>query len=96
MIGLDFFDASINRIAAWVVGMRDMIKSLLYAELLPNKEMAELQNERNFSKLLMMSEEMKSMPFGDVWNYYLESMGVPVQWYGEVERYENEVLSKRG
>ena len=96
MIGMDFFDASINRIAAWAIGMRDMIKSLLYAELLPNKEMAQLQNDRNFSKLLMMSEEMKTMPFGDVWNYYLTQMGTPVEWYNEVEEYEREVLSKRG
>ena len=95
MIGMDFFDGAINRIAAWSVGMRDMIKCLLYAELLPNEEMKQLQDERNFSKLLMRSEEMKTMPFGDVWNYYLEKNGTPVDFYPEIERYEREVLSER-
>jgi L-rhamnose isomerase len=96
VIALDFFDASINRVAAWVTGMRDMIKALLYAELLPNARMAELQDKRNFTELMVVSEEMKTMPFGDVWNYYLHEMGVPENWFGEVVRYENEVLSKRG
>ena len=96
MIGMDFFDASINRIAAWATGMRDMIKCLLYAELMPHKEMAKMQEERNFSKLLVTSEEMKTMPMGDVWNYYLMLNNVPENFYPEVERYEKEVLSKRG
>lgn len=97
-IGLDFFDASINRIAAWTVGMRNMIKALLYAELLPNAHMAKLQEERNFTELMMCSEEMKSYPFGDVWDYYCEQSGVPVaeSWFKEVKAYEETVLAKRG
>lgn len=72
LLALDFFDASINRISAWVVGMRNMQKALLYALLLPNAELAKLQEERNFTKLMMLSEEMKTYPMGDVWNYFCE------------------------
>lgn len=97
LLALDFFDASINRISAWVVGMRNMQKALLYALLQPTKEMAKLQEERDFSKLMMVSEELKCYPFGDVWNYFCELNGVPAKedWYGEVLKYEEEVLSKR-
>ena len=96
-IALDYFDASINRISAWVVGMRNMQKALLYALLLPNAELAKLQEERNFTKLMMLSEEMKTYPMGDVWNYFCEIHGVPAKedWFKEIERYEAEVLSKR-
>ena len=97
LLALDFFDASINRISAWVVGMRNMQKALLYALLLPNAELAKLQEERNFTKLMMLSEEMKTYPMGDVWNYFCEIHGVPAKedWFKEIERYEAEVLSKR-
>ena len=96
-MALDYFDASINRISAWVVGMRNMQKALLYALLLPNAELAKLQEERNFTKLMMLSEEMKTYPMGDVWNYFCEIHGVPAKedWFKEIERYEAEVLSKR-
>ena len=97
LLALDFFDASINRISAWVVGMRNMQKALLFALLQPNEEMAKLQEERNFTKLMMMSEELKCYPFGDVWNYFCELNHVPAKedWFEEVESYEKNVLSKR-
>lgn len=97
LIGLDFFDASINRVSAWVVGMRNMLKSLLYATLLPNEKLASLQNENKFTELMMLQEELKFYPFGDVWNYFCESNGVPERedWFAEVTAYEAEVLSKR-
>ncbi len=97
LIGLDFFDASINRIAAWVTGMRNMQKALLSALLKPNKELSELQNDRNFTKLLVMQEEIKTYPVGDVWDYFCEINNVPVgiKWFDEVEKYEKDVLLKR-
>ena len=97
LLALDFFDASINRISAWVVGMRNMQKALLNALLLPNARMAELQNNRQFTELMMLSEEMKTYPFGDVWDYFCEQNGAPVKeaWFEEVKRYEADVLAKR-
>ena len=98
LLALDFFDASINRIAAWVIGMRDMQKALLYALLMPNARLAKLQEERRFTELLMQQEELKTYPFGDVWDYFCETLGAPVKesWFAEVEKYETEVLAKRG
>lgn len=97
LLALDFFDASINRISAWVVGMRNMQKALLNALLLPNGKMAELQNERKFTELMMLSEEMKTYPLGDVWDYFCEQNGAPVKeaWFEEVKGYEADVLAKR-
>ena len=97
LLALDFFDASINRISAWVVGMRNMQKALLNALLLPNGKMAELQNERKFTELMMLSEAMKTSPLGDVWDYFCEQNGAPVKeaWFEEVKRYEADVLVKR-
>ena len=94
-IALDYFDASINRIGAWVTGQRSMQKALLYAMLLPNDTMKELQESGSFGKLMYMNELFKMMPVGDVWNEYLTRQGLSETWYGEVERYEKEVLSKR-
>jgi len=96
-IGMDYFDASINRVAAWTTGMRNMLKCLLYAELLPNDKMEQLQNEGNFTKLMNVSEEVKTYPFGDVWDYYCEQKGVKVgeDWFDDAMKYEAEVLSKR-
>ncbi len=98
IMGLDFFDASINRVAAWTVGMRNLQKALLYGLLSPNKKLAELQEEGKYTELMMLQEEVKVYPFGDVWNYFCEKNGVPAKedWYQEVEKYEKEVLSKRG
>ena len=97
-IALDYFDASINRISAWVTGYRNLQKALLYALLQPNEELQKLQDEQNFSKLMVVQEEFKTLPFSDVWNEYCERCGKPKdgEWFDEVERYEREVLSKRG
>lgn len=97
IIGLDFFDASINRVAAWTIGTRNMIKALLYAMLVPNEYLKQLQEEGNFTERLALMEEFKTYPFGAVWDYYCEKMGVPVResWLEEVKAYEQEVLFKR-
>ena len=97
LLALDFFDASINRICAWVIGMRNMQKALLYALLTPNRQLKELQDKGDYTKLLMLQEELKTYPFGDVWNYFCEQHGVPVQerWYDVVKQYEEQVLVKR-
>jgi L-rhamnose isomerase len=97
IIGLDFFDASINRVAAWTIGTRNMIKALLYAMLVPNEHLKQLQEEGNFTERLALMEEFKTYPFGAVWDYYCEKMGVPVKesWLEEVKAYEQEVLVKR-
>jgi L-rhamnose isomerase len=97
IIALDFFDASINRIAAWVIGMRNMQKALLNALLLPNKYMARLQDEGSFTELLMLQEEFKTYPFGDVWNYFCNINGLSEKesWFDEITKYEKEVLQKR-
>ncbi|MCY7510790.1 L-rhamnose isomerase [Bacillus safensis] len=97
MIGLDFFDASINRVAAWTIGTRNMIKSLLYEMLVPNEHLKELQEDGNFTERLALIEEFKTYPFGAIWDYYCEKMGVPVKetWLEEVKQYEQDVLTKR-
>lgn len=97
LLALDFFDASINRISAWIVGMRNMQKALLYALLSPNKQMKEMQDQNRFTELMMLQEEVKTYPFGAVWDYFCESQGVPVRetWFEEVKKYEEEVLSFR-
>ena len=96
-IALDYFDASINRVAAWVTGARNMQKALLYALLLPNEKLRDYQNEANYTKMLAMSEEFKTFPFGDVWDEYCERENVPVgaNWIREVDIYESEVLAAR-
>ncbi|WP_339183970.1 L-rhamnose isomerase [Oceanobacillus sp. FSL W7-1293] len=96
-IGLDFFDASINRIAAWTIGTRNMIKSLLYALLTPNEYLKELQEKGNFTERLALMEELKTYPFGAIWDYYCEQMDVPVGevWLNEVKKYEEVVMAKR-
>jgi len=96
-IGLDFFDASINRVAAWTIGMRNMQKALLYGLLSPFEHLAKLQDESKFTEVMMQQEELKTYPLGDVWDYYCEQQGVPLkeQWYRDVEAYEADVLSKR-
>lgn len=95
-ISLDFFDASINRIAAWVVGYRNVQKSLLYALLLP--DMRSLQDAGRWTEIMANREAAKVLPFGDVWDEYCRRCGVPLdgEWLGEVHRYEREVLSERG
>ena len=94
-IATDYFDASINRISAWVTGVRSIHKALLYALLQPDTKMKELQESAKFTQLMALSEEMKTAPFGDVWNEYLERQGLKNTYYDEIEKYEKEVLSKR-
>lgn len=97
LLALDFFDASINRICAWVVGMRNMQKALLNALLMPMDRLAKLQEERNFSELMMLQEELKTYPMGAVWDYFCQQNDVPVRegWFEEAMKYEKDVLSKR-
>lgn len=97
MIGLDFFDASINRVAAWTIGTRNMIKSLLYAMLMPHEHLKKLQDEGDFTERLVLLEEFKTYPFGAIWDYYCEQMGVPARenWLESVRDYEKQVLSHR-
>ncbi len=96
-MALDYFDASINRISAWVVGFRSWQKALLSALCTPHAMLAELQDTAQFTKLMVMQEEMKMLPFGDVWAEYCRVCGVAgdASWYEEVETYEKDVLAKR-
>ena len=97
LIGLDYFDASINRLCSWVVGMRNMQKALLNALLTPNALLKKLQDEGRFSEKMALSEEIKTLPFGDVWKKFCLDNGVIADesWFKVVEEYENEVLLKR-
>ena len=94
-IATDYFDASTNRISAWVTGVRSVEKALLNALLMPHAALRALQDEANGTKLMVMQEELKTMPFGDVWNEYLRRCGIPADYYTEVAAYERDVLSKR-
>ena len=96
-VALDFFDASINRIAAWVIGMRNMQRALLSALLMPLADWKKLQDEGDFTSLLALTEEFKSMPEGAVWEEFCTRCNVPADraWLDEVKKYEAEVLSKR-
>lgn len=96
-IGLDFFDASINRIAAWTIGTRNMIKALLRALLEPTEALKKTELEGDYTSRLALTEEYKTYPFGAVWDYYCEKMGVPVResWLSEVKNYEKKILEER-
>jgi len=96
-IGLDFFDASINRVAAWVIGTRNMQKALLRAMLEPVDMLKKAELDEDYTTRLAMLEELKSYPFGAVWDYFCEKMGVPVRedWLAEVKQYEKDVQLKR-
>lgn len=94
-IATDYFDASINRISAWITGVRSVQKALLFALLQPDEKLKQLQNESNFTEIMYLQEEMKTAPFGDVWNEYLEREKVPTDYLTEVKKYEQEVLVKR-
>ncbi|RKN78956.1 L-rhamnose isomerase [Paenibacillus ginsengarvi] len=97
-IGLDFFDGSINRVAAWVIGTRNTIKSLLRAMLEPIEALRQAELAGDYTTRLALTEEFKSYPFGAVWDYYCATSGVPVreEWLAEVKGYERDVLLKRG
>ena len=94
-IALDYFDASINRISAWTVGLRNIQKALLMALCTP--DFTQVQDDGNWTKLMVLQEEMKTMPFGDVWEQYCELCGAPADgaWFAQVEAYEREVLTRR-
>jgi L-rhamnose isomerase len=96
-IGLDFFDATINRVAAWTIGTRCMIKALCYALLEPTAMLKNAEEKGDYTTRLAMLEELKTMPFGAVWDYYCQSHNVPVgaDWLEELKTYENEVQLKR-
>ena len=95
-IALDYFDASINRVAAWTMGLRNFRKALLIAMLTPNTELAKLQSEDRYTELMMRQEELKSYPWGAVWNQYCAACGVKGEdWFEDVAAYERDVLSKR-
>jgi L-rhamnose isomerase len=96
-IGLDYFDASINRVAAWTIGARNMSRALLIALLEPVEQLRAAEAAGDFTTRLALQEEIKSLPFGAVWDFYCEARGVPVgeNWLAEVKRYEKEVLGKR-
>jgi L-rhamnose isomerase len=95
-IGLDYFDGSINRVAAWTIGARNMVRALLIA-LLETPLIRRAEVVGDFTARLALQEEAKTLPFGVVWDYYCEQQGVPVgeQWLTEVKNYEKNVLSKR-
>ena len=93
-IATDYFDASINRIAAWVTGMRSVQKALLYALLEP-ADLKQLQNDGRFTELMAAQEELKVMPFGDIWQEYLSRENVQSDYISEVKKYEKEVLEVR-
>ena len=96
-MALDYFDASINRIAAWTVGIRNWQKALLAAMLTPNEMLKDLQTKGDYTKLLVYQEEMKNLPFSDVWAQYCTACGVTADetWFDEVKKYEKDVLLKR-
>ncbi|MFW6303934.1 MAG: L-rhamnose isomerase [Candidatus Sumerlaeota bacterium] len=97
-IGLDFFDASINRVAAWVIGTRNMSKALLMALLEPTETLRKAELDQDFTRRLALMEELKTMPASAVWDYFCLQNDVPVgmDWLDEVNAYEKDVLLKRG
>jgi len=96
-IGLDYFDASINRVAAWTIGARNMLRALGLAMLEPVDQLKKLELAGDYTSRLALMEESKSMPFAAVWDYYCLQQGAPIgeQWLAEVKKYEQTVLSKR-
>ena len=96
-MALDYFDASINRISAWTLGFRNWQKALLNALCTPNELLTKLQDNNELTELQVMQDEMKTMPFGDVWNEYCRQCGVKGdrEWFDYVKQYEKEFLSER-
>lgn len=96
-LGLDYFDASINRVAAWVIGTRNMLKALLIALLEPTATLRQAELAQDYTCRLALLEELKSLPWAAVWDYYCAQQNVPVgmAWYDEIKAYETAVLSKR-
>ena len=96
-IGMDYFDASINRVAAWVIGARNVLKSLLIALLEPTDRLRKAEQEGDLTARLALQEECKSLPWGTIWGEYCRRQNVPVglAWLPEVQTYEQQVLAKR-
>ena len=96
-IALDYFDASINRVAAWTVGVRNVQKALLMALLTPHETLKKLQDEGDFTTLMVMQEELKTLPFGEIWAEYCRACGAPQdgEWLPVVKQYEKDVLMGR-
>ena len=95
-LGLDYFDASINRVAAWVIGARNLLRALLMALLEP-PGIRNAEAEGDYTTRLALQEEARTLPFGAIWDHYCESSGVPVgpAWLREVQTYEQSVLARR-
>ena len=94
-IATDYFDASINRISAWVTGVRNVQKALLFAMLQPDSKMKELQDASNFTELMVLSEEAKTLPFGDIWAEYVNRQQVEPDYLNIIKEYEEKVLVNR-
>ena len=97
-IALDYFDASINRVCAWTVGFRNVQKALLSALLEPSDKLRSLQNENDWTALMVEAEELKTLPFGDVWDEYCRVCNAPCdrEWFEDAKKYEKEILNQRG
>jgi L-rhamnose isomerase len=97
-LGLDFFDASINRVAAWVIGTRNLLRALCIAMLEPHGRFKQLEREGDYTSRLALMEESRTLPFGAIWDFHCLQQGVPVgeAWLAEIKTYEKNVLSKRG
>ena len=96
-MALDYFDASINRISAWTLGFRNWQKALLNALCIPNELLTKLQDNNELTELQVVQDEMKTMPFGDVWDEYCRQCRVKCdrEWFDDVKQYEKAVLSNR-
>lgn len=96
-IGLDFFDASINRVAAWVIGARNTQKALLFAMLRPSDRLREAELNGDYTTRLAWQEFLKEAPFGAIWNHFCERRETPsgIEWLSTIQRYESEVLRER-
>lgn len=94
-IGLDYFDASINRLSAWITGQRAMQKALLCALLMPHDKLKKLQDNAEFTELMVMQEEVKDLPLGIIWNEYLERENIKSDYLSEIKNYEKQILKER-
>ena len=96
-IALDYFDASINRTSAWVTGYRNVQKALLFALLQPNDRLKALQDQGDLTQLMAAQEELKTAPFGEVWDEYCHRCNKPVDgtWFSEIQSYEKRILEER-
>ncbi|HIZ20461.1 MAG TPA: L-rhamnose isomerase [Firmicutes bacterium] len=94
-LATDYFDASINRLSAWVTGGRSVQKALLFALLQPNKTMKAMQDSGDFTSLMVLQEELKALPFGDIWTEYLARQQMPADYLPEIREYEKQIGEAR-